>query len=329
MVKLKNSWLIPLILLLAGLWPTPACAESPPAMQSVGDLWLDVRVLNQPLAQVFERLARPDDIARVEHVEDLPLLREVGVGRKLVVFKSAAEAEYFMPRIAGQVDIIGYNLEHGPANPRDEQADPVESARRMRALADQYGLQLAFGPDRRFALSHGVDIAPYVDIFVLQVQLVQRQPEQVYGFVLPLIPQLRRANPNLEISVQVRTEGDSQEDLLALVDLVDSIRDQDHNLSLDGVSVLTSLETVNNAEILIQALHNRQPTLSQPSTSAAQGPNRPAAEPQTPNPAQAAISDTQAAQIPRQAIMTRFLLTGAAVAGVIMALVYAAYKRRQ
>ena len=330
MVKRNNGWLIPLIVLFAGFWSTPACAKSPPPMNSVGELWLDVRVLNQPLAQVFKRLARPDDIARVEHVEDLPLLHDVAVGRKLVVFKSAAEAERFMPHIADEVDIIGYNLEHGPANPRDEQASPVESARRMRALADEYGLQLAFGPDRRFALSHGPEIAPYVDIFVLQVQLVQRQPRRVYDFVLPLIPQLRQANPNLEISVQIRTEGDSQEDLLAIVDLVDSIRDQENRLSLDGVSVLTSRETIDNAEILIQELHNRQPLPAQSSASPVEHRDRAIVpEPQALDPTNSDPSTAQEAGIPQRAIMVGFLVTGVVVAIGTMALVYAISKHRQ
>jgi hypothetical protein len=51
-------------------------------------------------------------------------------------------------------------------------------------------LKLALGPDHRFALSDGVALAPYVDLFVLQVQRVQTQPATVLDFVLPLVPQL-------------------------------------------------------------------------------------------------------------------------------------------
>jgi hypothetical protein len=214
---------------------------------SVHHLWLDIS-LGPPLVNRFNRLAQPEDIARVEHAEEIDLLDQVTVGRKLVVFKSVAEAERVVPRIADSIDIIGYNLEHGPISPADEQAGPVGSAQRMHNLAQQYGLTLAFGPDHDFALSHGVAIAPYVDIFVLQVQRVQTQPATVFDFVLPLTEQLREANPDLEISVQVRTEGDVD----AIVDLIESVQG-----NLDGVSILTSPDTVDIAEALVTELRIR------------------------------------------------------------------------
>jgi hypothetical protein len=323
----KNKWILIILLLVLGNMGTSlARAASPRQMGTVSDLWLDIRVLNRPLAEVFKHLARPNDIARVEHVEDLVLLRDIDVGRKLVVFKSVAEAEHFMPLIADQVDIVGYNLEHGPANPTNEQARPVESAKRMRALADQYGLLLAFGPDHDFALSQGVEIAPYVDIFVLQVQLVQWQPNTVQDFVLPLIPQLRQANPNLQISVQVRTEGNTKDDLLAIVELVDSLRDRDNNLSLNGVSVLTSRETVANAEVLIKELQTTTRPISRPKAGQPSALGPAVGKPGAPSAAQnTALEGDSAAgpniNIPWPVVMVASLLVGAAIGGATVALI--------
>jgi hypothetical protein len=147
--------------------------------------------------------------------------------------------------MAGEIDIIGYNLEHGPATPAGEQQDPVDSIKKMRELADAYDLDLAFGPDHDFALSHGVQIAPFVDIFVLQIQRQQTKPRTVAAFVEPIVPQLREANPDVEISVQVRTEGDVQ----GIVDLIDSLKAE-----LDGISILTSPDTVDVAQELVAAL---------------------------------------------------------------------------
>lgn len=251
-MKQSKSNLIIILFVLAlgfiGLTPINEAQSQPP--KSVSDLWLDVS-LGPPLVAWFNEVAQAGDIARVEHVEQLDLLGGVTVGRKLVVFKSAAEAERLMPTVADQVDIVGYNLEHSPANPVDEQADPVGSAKRMRALADQYGLRLAFGPDHDFAVSNGVAVAPYIDIFVLQIQRAQTEPAKVHDFVGPLIPQLRQANPDLQISVQVRTEGD----VVAIVDLIDSLKAE-----LDGVSILTSPETVDIAQALVHELQTRRST---------------------------------------------------------------------
>lgn len=232
------------VILLFSIESIPVQRQPVPA---VSDLWLDVS-LGPPLVDWFNSVARPNDIARLENANQLILFEQITVGRKLLIFKSATEAERLIPSVADQVDIIGYNLEHDPANPADEQDNPVASVRRMRALADQYNLVLAFGPDHDFALSDGVAIAPFVDIFVLQVQRVQTDPQTVFDFVLPLVPQLRTANPNLQISIQVRTEGDVE----AIADLVSALKDD-----LDGVSILTSPNTVPVAEALVEELQSR------------------------------------------------------------------------
>jgi len=190
-------------------------------------------------------VARGDDIARVDHYSQVEQLSGINTGLKLLVFKSVVEAEQQLPGLAGKIDIAGYNLEHGPGTPADEKADPVGSIQRMRALADTHGLALALGPDHDFALSHGVAMAPYVDYFVLQIQRQQTNPPVVMDFIVPLVPQLRAANPDLQISAQVRTEGDVQ----ALVDLLDSLTPY-----LDGVSILTSPNTVDIAKELVYGL---------------------------------------------------------------------------
>jgi hypothetical protein len=248
-------WRARFILLAIFLLPLPATATARAPAASVSDLWLDVS-LGPPLVDWFNSVARPSDIARLDNPTQLNLFDRITVGRKLLVFKSTAEAEQLLPGVADQLDIIGYNLEHDPASPANEQADPVSSVRQMRKLADEYGLQLAFGPDHDFALSDGPAIAPFVDIFVLQVQRVQTQSRQVFDFVLPLIPRLREANPNLQISIQVRTEGD----VVAIADLVSALQD-----NLDGVSILTSPTTVPVAENLVAELRRRRtgsPTVS-------------------------------------------------------------------
>lgn len=218
--------------------PQPAPPDAP------GALWLDLNI--QPaLIPWFNAIARPGDMARADQFSQVIWLNDVTVEPKVIVFKSAALAEQMVPRLAGKLQVLGYNLEHGPLNPADEQADPVDSIRRMRALADRYGLQLALGPDHDFALSHGAAMAPYVDIFVMQVQRVQTQPDVVREFVVPLAAEVRAANPNIATAIQIRTEGDVH----ALAQLVASLRD-----SIDGVSILTSRQTTDVAQALVVAL---------------------------------------------------------------------------
>jgi hypothetical protein len=211
---------------------------------SVADLWIDFS-LGPPLVDLFNDTARPDDIARIENVSQIRMLENVTAGRRLVVFKSVDEAADFLPQYANEIDIVGYNLENGLPNPAEEQADPVASVQRMRELVDQYGLKLMMGPDRQFALDYGAQMAPFVDMMVLQVQRAQTEPQTVIDYVVPMVRQLRAANPDIEISMQIRTEGEVS-DLIALTDL---LKDE-----LDGLSILTSLETTATATELMMTL---------------------------------------------------------------------------
>lgn len=247
LVRFTQRWL-PLVIILFLLVTSGGQAQAVAAAPSnaLADRWFDMG-LNVQLVDWFNDHARPTDIARVDHYRLADLLDDVTVGQKLVVFKSVAEIETLMPTLASKLDIIGYNLEHGQANRPDEINDPIGSVKRARQLADRYGKRLAFGPDHQFAVKNGVAMAPYVDLFVLQVQRVQTEPETVRDFVLPLARSLRKANPKIEISVQVRTEGD----VAALVSLLNSMKDE-----LDGISILTSPETVTVAQNLGTALRD-------------------------------------------------------------------------
>ena len=221
--------------------------QTPPPQKALADLWIDLS-MGQPLIDWFNKTARPNDIARAEHPSLISMMDGIMTGQRLVVFKSAADAREALPVLADRMDILGYNLEHGPANPADEQADPVAGVKVMQELAHQYGLKLAMGPDRDFALEYGAALAPYVDMFVLQVQRVQTDPETVRAFVVPLAEELRKANPEIQISVQVRTEGDVEQ----IADLLESL-----DGSIDGVSILTSPETVDIAKDLVRELRSR------------------------------------------------------------------------
>jgi len=212
--------------------------------EDLSELWIDLS-LGPPLIELFNERALAKDVARVEHISQLELLKDVEAGKKLVVFKSAEDAMRLLPHIHDEIDIIGYNLEHGPTNPVNEQENPVEYIQRLREVADEYNLEVALGPDHNFALSHAAVMAPYADYLILQIQKVQTEPDTVYDFVLPVLKGVRLANPDIQTSVQIRTEGDV-DDLLAMLE---PLQDE-----IDGISILTSGETVEITEELMGEL---------------------------------------------------------------------------
>ena len=304
--------------------PTPlptlaAVAQAAPVREidpRLSSLWFDMSMGSQ-LVDLFNAYGGTRDIARADHVSLVDLLDKVEAGKRLVIFKNAADVEELMPRLADKLDIIGYNLESGPANRPDEQADPIGSIRRVRAVADQYGKLVAFGPDRAFALNYGAAMAPYADIFVLQVQRAQTEPALVRDFVIPLVTEIRRANPSVQVSVQIRTEGD----VVALADLILSLDGY-----VDGVSILTNDATAKVARDLLAQF--RLPLAEMPGplpTPAAAKPEGRVAvlESPTPGARRNATTSLTAAEMSAPApatggIRSLLLLVGLSIMGVIL-----------
>ncbi len=229
----RNLFVFLFLLILAGL-PAPAAQADDPA-----NLFFGLRITPE-LLDWFNQTAGPDDIATATP-DQLGLLEQVTAGRKQLLIPSAAEAEKLIPEIADKIDIIGYDLEHWPATPADEQADPVAAIQRLRVLADEYDLMLALGPDRRFALDYGAQMAPFVDQFILQTQRLQSDANSLRSFAAPIIADLRQANPAIRVVVQIRTEG-SVEELLELVKSLD--------LDVDGIGILHNPVTLEMAKSL-------------------------------------------------------------------------------
>lgn len=262
-------------LVLSGLVaPLIAQAARPQPVHGLDELWFSIRI-TPTMVDWFNQVARPDDVVAA-NFREIALLDQVTAGRKVVFFASAAEAESAMPSLVGRVDVIGYDLEHWPATPADEQADPVATVQRLRELTQQYGLALALGPDRRFVRDYGVEMAPYVDQFALQVQRLQGNPNALLDFTQPLIKDLRQANPDLIINVQLRTEGSVDQ----LIALVDSLKED-----IDGVSILYNPETEDVAKEFVGRLRSGEagtavaPTVAAPAVTPVEVTSTPTAEP--------------------------------------------------
>jgi len=206
-------------------------------------------LVNPALVDWFNSVAREGDIGSVK-ARGVDLLGQITAGRRQVVFASGADAEQVMPDLAGQVEIIGYDLEHWAATPDEEQADPVGAVQGMRKLADEYGLELSLGPDRRFATQYGAEMAPYVDRFVIQLQGAQDDPQKAIDYALPLIQELRQANGDLRISIVLRPDEDNVKQLLHLMDL---LRGQ-----IDGVSVLSTSGTAEPVKVFVGELRSAE-----------------------------------------------------------------------
>lgn len=197
---------------------------------------IEMGITNQQMATYFQQHASANDIARVDHPNDIGLIANITVGKKMVIFKSTSQIQQFLANNAGSLDIIGYNLEPGQQHDPTELADPVAAVKSVRVIASQYGKAVAVGLTHDLTLQYGAAMAPYADIWVLQIQRAQNEPAMAGEFVGQMVPALRKANPAIQIFVQIRTDSSPQ----ALAQLVNGLGDV-------NVSILTQKQDTQDA----------------------------------------------------------------------------------
>ena len=196
---------------------------------------VEMGITSAEMASYFQAHAGAQDIARVDHPNDIGLIAGLTVGKKMAIFKTAGQISQFLSASANALDIIGYNLEPGQQHDPAELANPVSAAKNVRAIADRYGKLLAIGLTKSLTNQYAVAMAPYAHLWILQVQKAQNSPQEVAAWVLPMAKALKAANPALEVFVQIRTDSDPQ----ALRKLVDGLGTH--------VSILTQRSDVQDA----------------------------------------------------------------------------------
>lgn len=224
-----NRWLIALVIAMITILFTVTGAISQGRINEMG-------ITAPEMAKWFQAHAGAQDIARVDHPNDIGLISGLTVGKKMVIFKSAAQISQFLSSNASALDIIGYNLEPGQQHDPAELANPVAATQAVKTLAQQYGKQVAIGLTYDLTLQYGAAMAPFADIFVLQIQRAQNDPAMASEFVNQMVPALKQANSAIQVFVQIRTDSQPA----ALVSLVNGLGDV-------NVSILTQKQDVNDA----------------------------------------------------------------------------------
>lgn len=129
-----------------------------------------------------------------------------------LLFDSAAQAHVDIPKLhVGDVTVLGYNFEHRPQTPADEQADPLKAVKRMRQLANLYSLRFVFAPDREYGLKLAQLCAPFVDVWALQLQGFGNDVDAIHDYADDLITVLRLANNKIRLSFQFRQDVPAEE----------------------------------------------------------------------------------------------------------------------
>jgi hypothetical protein len=155
-------------------------------------------------------------------------------------------------------DFIEFNLERGLSPPSD--SNNVVSAMKTAAdAAHAHGLKFRAIPSRGFTTDYGSQIAPYVDYYHIQAQTLQDDGVKAYSdFVHTQVAELKSANPNLIISVQVSIRQGNAPDLSLLETMqqcVDSVMDV-----VDGVTVWFGRDGLDTLKPFVEWYNNKYNT---------------------------------------------------------------------
>jgi hypothetical protein len=107
--------------------------------------------------------------------------------------------------------------------------------KRAAQAAHQQGLEFLSAPSRAYTTNYGPQIALFADYYHIQAQLLQERGVKAYSdYVHSMDPKLKKANSDLEITVQVSTKQGNAPGLYLLDTLkqcTDSVMDAADGLS--------------------------------------------------------------------------------------------------
>ena len=91
-------------------------------------------------------------------------------------------------------------------------------------------------PSRGYTTTYGAQIAPFADVFLIQAQSLQERGVKAFSdYVHSMVPKLKKANSDLEITVQVSTTRPNAPGL-SLLDTLKKCTDSVMDVT-DGVTV--------------------------------------------------------------------------------------------
>lgn len=130
---------------------------------------------------------------------------------------------------------IEFNLEPD-LSPDSDNNDVVGAMKKAAQAAHQQGLEFVATPSRGYTTTYGAQIAPFADVFLIQAQSLQERGVKAFSdYVHSMVPKLKKANSDLEITVQVSTKRPNAPGL-SLLDTLKKCTDSVMDVT-DGVTV--------------------------------------------------------------------------------------------
>jgi hypothetical protein len=243
-------------------------------------------VQSPEVAAYFNEMAQPGDMASVPP-DRLFLLSQSTADQKMVAFRSWSEAQAQLDELSDSVAMVMYNPEHWDLTPEEEQQDLATTIQEFAAFAHDRGIQFMFAPDRQYAEIYLEQVAPYVDAVLLQGQRLQHDPQSFAAWVLGMAEVGHRANPDIQVFVQVGATRGTAEEMYTAIQAVAS--------EIDGIAVWSMPRTLDILQEFVTMVRESPPAppATVVSTPSAPAPTElPTATPESAEPTSVAAVDT-------------------------------------
>jgi hypothetical protein len=173
-----------------------------------------------------------------------------------VTFKSSKDIVDNAKRVKDLgFDFVEFNLEEG-LSPSSDSVNVVSAMKMAADAAHAQGLKFRAIPSNPFTIQYGPQIAPFSDYYHIQAQSLQERGVKAYSdYVHAMVPELKKANPNLLISVQVSIQQGNASGLTLLETMkqcVDSVMDV-----VDGASVWFGRDDLNTLKLFAEWYNNK------------------------------------------------------------------------
>jgi len=219
---------------------------------NLSELPITFPVQSPEVALYFAEIARPQDVAAISP-SDLQLLPPDIAGHRMLAYRSWADAERELDTLVDQIDMVMYNPEHWELTPSDEQQDLVATVQQFAEFVHARGLRFMFAPDRRYAEEYLSEVAPYVDLVLLQGQRLQEDPQAFASWVQKMIEVARTANSEIQVYVQVGATLGTALDMYSAIQTVSD--------DIDGIAIWSMPRSLNILQEFVAMLREGAPVM--------------------------------------------------------------------
>jgi hypothetical protein len=144
-----------------------------------------------------------------------------------------------------------YNPEHWDLTPEDEQQDLATTVQQFAEAVHAREIRFLFAPDRQYAELHLNQVAPHVDAVMLQGQRLQHDPQTFATWVLGMTEVAHKANPDIQVLVQVGATRGTAGEMYTALETVDG--------AIDGIAIWSMPRTLDILQEFVTMLRGSSP----------------------------------------------------------------------